>query len=336
MAAKGGGPIRGSRLAAVAAAAFTLLVFLAIPPLRAADPVPVPASSGDTRVAALLDHVVQETLKASATASQPPTPDQIALTLTDLQDPAAPTASYRGDVPVYPASVVKLFYLVAAHQWMEDGRLARTDELDRALRRMIVDSWNEAAHYVVDVLTGTTSGPELPRAELDAWYGKRNAVNRYFASLGYRQVVANRKPWCEGPFGRERQSAEVHAPHRNLLTTAETARLLGDVVRHRVVTPARCDAMLGLLARDPVPRPNDPESQVRGFVGEALPAGSRLWSKAGWTSETRHDAACVELPGGRRFILVIFTTGHATDESLLPSITRRVIALLPASHPVPP
>ncbi|HAM73886.1 MAG TPA: serine hydrolase [Verrucomicrobiales bacterium] len=256
--------------------------------------------------------------------------DELALTLIDLRTPGIPaSASYRGDVQIYPASVVKLFYLGAAHRWMEDGRLQRSEELDRALRLMIVDSWNEASHYVLDLLTDTTSGPELAPEALEEWYRKRNAVNRYYESLGYRRVVANRKPWCEGPFGRERQSALQHAPYRNLLTTGETGRLLQEIVTRRMVTPARCDQMLSLLARDPVPKPNDPESQVKGFVGEGLPRGAKLWSKAGWTSDTRHDAACVELPDGRRFILVVFTTNHSEDEGLIPSIARQAVAGIP-------
>ncbi|MEO8378844.1 MAG: serine hydrolase, partial [Acidobacteriota bacterium] len=62
--------------------------------------------------------------------------------------------------------------------------------------------------------------------------------------------------------------------------------------------------------------------------GEALPAGSRLWSKAGWTSEVRHDVAYVELPNGRKLILVIFTRGTADDVTLIPAITRSVLAEL--------
>lgn len=50
--------------------------------------------------------------------------NEIAVTLVDLSDSAHPVwASHRGEDLIYPASVVKLFYLVAAHQWMEDGRL---------------------------------------------------------------------------------------------------------------------------------------------------------------------------------------------------------------------
>ena len=83
--------------------------------------------------------------------------DQLSITLIDLRDPKRPvTASFRGNERVYPASVVKLFYLVAAHRWLEDKKIELTPELTRALRDMIVDSSNEATQYVVDVLTHTT------------------------------------------------------------------------------------------------------------------------------------------------------------------------------------
>ena len=122
-------------------------------------------------------------------------PNQIAVTLVDLRDPAKPArASHRGGEQIYPASVIKLFYLAAAHRWMEDAKLTDTPELRRALSDMIIHSYNEATHYVLDVLTGTTSGPELPEAELKAWFDQRNAVSRYFAGLGYRNVVARRRP----------------------------------------------------------------------------------------------------------------------------------------------
>src|SRR5437868_12469431 len=98
------------------------------------------------------------------------------------------TGSYRGDTRIYPASVLKLFYLEAAHRWMEDGKLKDSDELRRAMKDMIVLSYNEATHYVLDVLTDTTSGPELPVTEMEKWSEKRNAVNRYFQSRGYERI----------------------------------------------------------------------------------------------------------------------------------------------------
>jgi len=61
--------------------------------------------------------------------------NQIALTLVDLRDPQHPAqASYRGGEQIYPASVIKLFYLVAVHRWLEDGKLRDSEELRRAMR----------------------------------------------------------------------------------------------------------------------------------------------------------------------------------------------------------
>jgi hypothetical protein len=63
------------------------------------------------------------------------------------------------------------------------------------------------------------------------------------------------------------------------------------------------------------------------FVGNAqLPHGAKLWSKAGWTSETRHDAAYVELPDGRKFVLVTFTANHADEREIIPHIAREILA----------
>src|SRR6476659_4108504 len=107
---------------------------------------------------------------------------ELSITLIDLRDPKRPlTASFRGNERVYPASVVKLFYLVATHRWLEDKKIEQTPELTRALKDMIVDSSNEATQYVVDVLTHTTGGYELPPKEMEEWQDKRNVVNRYFS-----------------------------------------------------------------------------------------------------------------------------------------------------------
>ena len=193
------------------------------------------------RLQKLVDGTVKQTLEKFA--SKKLEASQIAVTLVDLNDPEKPRqGSYRGGDRIYPASVIKLFYLVAAHRWLEDGKLKDTDELRRAMRDMVVDSLNEATGYIVDSLTGTTSGPELSPAEMDEWYQKRNAVNRYFDTLGYTNINVNRKPWCEGPYGREMQSVKMHQPnHRNWLTTDATARLLTEIVTGKAVSAKRCD-----------------------------------------------------------------------------------------------
>ncbi len=256
-------------------------------------------------------------------------PDQLALTLVDLREPASPRrASVRGGEMIYPASVIKLFYLAAAHRWLEDGRLADQPELRRAMKDMIVDSSNDATHYVIDLLTGTTSGPELPEADLKVWFEARNAVTRYFASLGYTGVYAHKKPWGDGPYGRESQATLRFEPKRNMLTTDDTARLMVEIATGRCITPARSAQMQDLLARQLAPTDSDPDNQAR-FSGPALPAGAKLWSKAGWTSQTRHDAFYAELPNGAKFVLVVFTVGHASEREILRHVARTVVEGMP-------
>lgn len=285
----------------------------------------------------LLNTAVQTTLDRFAPAKLQP--DQLAATLIDLRDPRHPApASYRGETQIYPASVIKLFYLVAAHRWLEDGKIADTPELHRALHDMIVYSWDEATGYIVDVLTGTTSGPELPQNEIEQWWDKRNAVNRYFASLGYTNINVSKKTWVESPYGRESQAMKLFQPSRNWLTTDATARLMFEIVTGRAVSAARCREMMALLQREPPPAPSDAEAanQARNFTAAlGLPAGTKLWSKAGWTSQARHDCAYLELPDGNRIILVIFTEGHADERDIIPTLARIVIAGLPKSGAAP-
>ena len=160
--------------------------------------------------------------------------ENLSITLIDLRDVQHPaTASFRGNERIYPASVVKLFYLAAAHRWLEDKRIEATPELQRALRDMIVDSSNEATQYVVDVLTHTTGGYELPAKEMAEWQEKRNALNRYFASLGYANINVNQKTFCEDAYGREKVSRGPNGENRNKLTTDATARLLSEIVTRK-------------------------------------------------------------------------------------------------------
>ncbi|MEO0687746.1 MAG: serine hydrolase, partial [Cyanobacteria bacterium J06649_11] len=136
--------------------------------------------------------------------------------------------NYRGVERIYPASVIKLFYLLAIHEWLEKGMTQPTEELERAIRDMIIDSSNDATSLVVDVLTGTTSGPELPPGPFETWKKQRNIVNRYLQSLGWEElqtINACQKTWGDGPYGRERAFYGQLLENRNMLTTNAVARL---------------------------------------------------------------------------------------------------------------
>ncbi len=242
-------------------------------------------------------------------------------------------ASWAGSRQRYPASVVKLVYLIAAEAWLQDDLLVDEPELRRALAAMIQDSSNDATGLVVDLLSGTTSGPALPAAAMVGWIEQRQLVNRWLAGLGWPElegVNACQKTWGDGPFGRELEFYGASLENRNRLSSEATARMLEAVMASALVSPPACGRMQALLARslDPGLRAADPENQVDGFLGEGLPPGSLLWSKAGWMSQARHDAAYVEAEDHDPFVLVVFSEGEAcaADTTLLPEISRRLSA----------
>ncbi len=238
--------------------------------------------------------------------------------------------SYRGMEPIYPASVVKLFYLVAIHEWLQAGLLSLTPEIKRAMVDAMVDSSNDATSLLVDVLTNTTSGPELPPESFATWKYQRNIINRYFQSLGWEElekINVNQKTWCDGPYGRERAFVGESLENRNILVTDGVARLLHSIIGGVAVSSSRSQMMMDLLKRQPGMTKiadDEEENQVTGFLGEALPPETNLWSKAGWTSKVRHDAAYIESPNLAPYLLVVFIESklYSKNYKLFPFISQ--------------
>lgn len=282
-------------------------------------------------------------------------PDKFAMTLLPFERPLRTDGgadrpagfSYRGDVAFYPCSVVKAFYLAALEARLEEGAVtARTElertELDRAKSDMIRWSSNMGTNYIIDLVTGTTGDTLLGDAELKDWIDRRQWVNRYFQSLGWLEtgpINVCQKLMDDDRYGRERVFAKLGGNNHNRLTTDAAARLFHAIFSGRMISPERSKAMAKLFERplDDAAFVEHPLAQIKGYFGAGVPQESRLWSKAGWTGWTgdvdasyrRHDAAYVELPSGRAFILVVFTQGKAMSESqaVLPAIAGKVAEL---------
>jgi hypothetical protein len=269
----------------------------------------------DPSIDARLRMAAEATLKAYPKL----TADNLAMTLVDVTNPTTISrGDYHGDAIFYPASVIKLFFMADVYQTHKE----KIGDVDRALREMIHVSDNDATAYLVDLLAGTAPGPPLEGRALRRYIEKRRAINERFARLGYvNNMSAMMKPWSFGPFGVDLQVLGTNKENRNKLTSDSTAALLFSIVRQRAVGSHE---MMALLER-PLAPPREDENQIKEFIGASLPEGARLWSKAGWTNEVRHDAAYIELPNGKKFILVIFTRGTADDVTLIPAATKNVL-----------
>ena len=242
-------------------------------------------------------------------------------------------ASYAGGTPRYPASVVKLVYMAALEAWYAKDRLRRTTELEQATAAMIGHSSNDATAYVMDVLSGTTSGPELAGDAYIAWQRQRQLVNRWLQEQGWPELQhcnCCQKTWEEGPYGREKQFYGLQQQNRNRLSSDAMARFLHAIVAGELISPVASATMRQKLGRplESEVRLADPENQVDGFLGEALPEGSQLWSKAGWMSTARADVAYVEAPQRRPTLVAVLGEGRpsADDDRWLPQLMTKLLA----------
>jgi beta-lactamase class A len=251
--------------------------------------------------------------------------DGLSIALVNLS--GAADASYRADVSYYPCSVVKAFYLAYYEAEKEAGRLKDTPELVRGVKDMITVSSNDATGFVMDAITGTTSGPELSGAEWEAWKEKRNAVNRFFAKRGYKDLNANQKTFCEDAYGREQQFRDG-GKNRNRMTPAEVARLFKEITRGEVCGPTGTSEMLALLARDVTPEKpyEDMEPEDARLAARNLPRGTKVWAKSGDAYDYHHLVARVALPNGREFVLAVFTKGVKTVPDVIPRVYEKVAA----------
>ncbi len=275
-----------------------------------------------TRIAA---ETVEEFARSGLTA------EGISIAVIDLSPGAAastlPAGSYRGDQNYYPCSVVKLCYLSFYESQKEAGRLSDNPELVRAVRDMITISSNDATGFVVDSITGTTSGPEIAdAAEWQKWKARREVVNAYYRGRGYTNLNADQKTFCEDAYGRE-QAFREDGKNRNRMSAMEAARILKEIARGEVAGPKLTEEMLGLLARATGPEKlEEMEPEDARLAARGLPEGSRIWAKSGDAFDFHHLVARIVLPNGREFVVAVFTKGVKTVPEIIPRVYEKVAA----------
>jgi len=228
----------------------------------------------------------------------------------------------------YPASIVKIVYALATQLWITKNLINDSEELRRALYEMIAKSNNDATSYILDLLTGTTSGPSLNKQNFEAWKIQRQLINNWLEELQWPEIKTwncSQKTWNEGPFGREKDFYGKNNENRNRMTTEGSARIFESLMTNKMLQKVESENLKKVFHRslDPVSRKKDLENQVDGFLGEGLPLASKLWSKAGLMSEVRHDVAWWEAPNSNPMLAVVFTTGKelVKDQFLLPAIS---------------
>ena len=251
-----------------------------------------------------------------ATSKQLPIED-LSITLIDVK--SRETAAYQQHVPRYPASVVKMFWMVALYGQLEVGNLSG-EQVKQDLYKMIRHSDNNGASRIIDQVTGTESGENLTSAELPNWIFQRQQINRFFAQADYFGIDISHKTYPVShikhsePTGRDKQMrlSGGQGEFRNQINTQQSARLMYEIVTQQAISPGASQQMGQWLTRNL--QDENPDhggfNPIRGFFGESLPADVVLLSKAGMTRDGRHEVAYIASPDGEiAYILAVFAEG---------------------------
>jgi beta-lactamase class A len=228
-------------------------------------------------------------------------------------------AEHHGDAAIYPASVVKFVYLMAAYRWQEDGRLRIEGDFDRELSEMIRESSNQATQKVFARLTETTPGPELAPEAYRDFCARRQAVKRWLATLGVTDLHCVSPTYDGGGdlFGRDAQfirdptiagglgRGHGEAPNRQAMTATGTVRLLALLATDRALTPEDSAIVRRRMRRDPVEQPHLIH-RIAG--GAARLSGLDVYAKSGTWGPIYADAGIVRRrDDGRQIVIAVFT-----------------------------
>jgi hypothetical protein len=291
-----------------------------------------PSFKSDWQLQKIVDDVVV------AIQSQGLSTSNLSISLVNLRNTnCCGYGSYSDDQAIFPASVSKLFWLVALYGQYNAGILPEGTISEGDTYKMIQDSDNEPASRVVDTITATESGTELTPEELTTWIDKRLWVNHFFESAGYRNINVSQKNFpipdlklLKPDKGRDLQIRGNGAlPIRNYLTSFDVARLLYEIDSGQAVSKEYSNKIKKLLRRNLNPDvwKKKEYNSIAGFFAESLPHDSRVFSKVGWTLDSRQDAAIIESPDEKvRYILVIFADnrGFGDNWKIFPNISRQV------------
>ncbi|MFB2833124.1 serine hydrolase [Floridanema evergladense] len=284
-----------------------------------------------------LQGIVDEMVQLIQSRKLPTQPLSIAL----INVKTGEISGFQQNTLLYPASVVKMFWMVSVFDEMHRGILPNEPVYSADLNRMIQQSSNDAASRLVDAVTNTESGYFLRGEKYDKWANKRRKISEFFSKAGYEGIAIYQKTYPIAylrhkiPEGRDLQMWNDPKELKNQISSEHAARLMYEIVTGKAVSPEASAKMIQFLARDlrlSSWRENTARfggfNPIRGLLGQGLPAEVDFASKAGWTETGRHEVAFVRSreEDGPIYILAILGADEAysKDWQLFPMLSRMV------------
>ncbi|MBE9104981.1 serine hydrolase [Nostoc cf. edaphicum LEGE 07299] len=283
-----------------------------------------------------LQSIVDDMVGLATSKGLPKKP--LSITLIDAK--TGMYGGYQQNTPKFPASVVKMFWMVYLYGQIKNGMWNEANFVPQ-INEMIKRSDNNAASNILDAITQTESGKNVEGKDYQTWLSNRKKINLFFQKAGYEKINITQKTYpitdkkIYEPQGFDlKMRGDPNNPIRNKITTMQAARLLYEISDNQAISPDYSQKMAQWLSIDPATRIEKRDQQnpdefnpVRGYLSESLPTDVYVGSKAGWTSGSRQEAAYIAtLDGKAAYILVVFAEdrAYAYDWKIFPEISHLV------------
>ena len=213
----------------------------------------------------------------------------------------------------YPASLIKLF---ACFQACEKLKTVNLDEfafndLNVAIRNSLEESDNDALSLVYDFISDSSSGV-YDKKSFTGFAKARNSVTDYFKELEFSDELAlHNKCYSFAPYGKDLKLFLKQGS--NKIQISDIEKIMNLIINKQ-------SDLLEFMIRSGECAQS--EFIYKGLDEEKL---DFFYSKAGWTTSVRHDAAYFSF-NKEKYFLVILTKGLSEDKELIPRLSSLIFA----------
>lgn len=230
--------------------------------------------------------------------------------------------SVEPDIAFTASSIIKIPIMISAFRRMEDPP---DPEAMDYLSKMIIQSGNETADWLMNKVISSSKGPLLVTEDMQALGLKDTFLAGYFTAgsplLKKIQTPANSRTDLTtdpDPYSQTTTS-DMGMLLEDLYQCSETGGGALAAVFPKQITQDKCRTMIDYLARD----------ELGMLIQASVPDGTRVAHKHGWVStfgiiNTIGDAGIVYTPGGN-YVIVIFL--HHPQQLVWESASRLIADL---------
>lgn len=270
--------------------------------------------------------------------------EDLSVTIIDVN--RSEVAGYQSDRMEYPASVVKLFWAMVLYEQIDHKFWKNTITLDALAEKMLVESDNEAASFILDLLTNAPSlSQNLTDKNWNIWRSNRLSINHFFNQGNYQNLDISQKTYpipylsLSEPIGTDKQlrleNTTSDRPTRNKISSNQAAKMMYESCSVPSLSQESANKICGWLTRDLKDEkwrkasgvPINDFNPIKGFMGEGVAQYKdvTIRSKAGWTKDSRQEVIAIK-DKTKVLIISVFAnnTSYANNAHVFPNISKRI------------